>query len=126
MKTHVLAASLLAVTIGCASTGPERPRRDRNVISAEEIAAAQVTNAFDAVRRLRPHFLQSRGPSSIQTPGADQPVVYMNGMRVGSPETLDTIRANEIETITYISPSDATTRYGTGHAGGVIEVKTKS
>jgi len=29
---------------------------------------------------------------------------------------------NNIETMRYLSASDATTKYGTGYAGGVIEV----
>jgi hypothetical protein len=32
------------------------------------------------------------------------------------------MNADNIETMRYLSPSDATTRYGTGYAGGVIEV----
>ena len=33
--------------------------------------------------------------------------------------------AENIETMRYLSASDATTRYGTGYIGGLIEVTTR-
>jgi len=35
------------------------------------------------------------------------------------------ISIDDIETMRYLSASDATTRYGTGYIGGVIEVTTR-
>ena len=32
---------------------------------------------------------------------------------------------DDIETMRYLSSSDATTKYGTGYVGGVIEVTTR-
>jgi hypothetical protein len=38
---------------------------------------------------------------------------------------LSTIPANRVREIRYINAADATTRWGTGHASGVILVTTK-
>jgi hypothetical protein len=37
-------------------------------------------------------------------------------------EALRVVRITETEQIRFISATDATTRWGTGHMGGVIEV----
>jgi hypothetical protein len=110
--------------VACASAGG-RPTRSSDLITAEEIEAASVSNAYDAVARLRPAFLRGRGQSSIQTPGSDLPIVYVNGLRSGTIDHLRNIPAQDVQTIRFISATDATTRYGTGHTGGIIEVTTR-
>jgi hypothetical protein len=39
--------------------------------------------------------------------------------------TLQQIRAIDVQEIRYLSATEATTPYGTGHVGGVIEVTTR-
>lgn len=90
----------------------------RDAITAEEIAAANVYNAYDAVTKLRPLFLQQRGSSP--------PVVYVDNVRYGAPATLRDIPTTNVQRIEYIGANDATTRFGTGHSGGVIMVSMKS
>jgi hypothetical protein len=46
-------------------------------------------------------------------------------VRRGGPEALRQIRIQELEEIRFISATDATTRWGTDHAGGAIEVKLR-
>lgn len=119
---------VLATAMAACSSNPsgDTPSRQRDLITAEEIAAINVATAFDVVRQLRPEFLRSRGTMSLRETGGEYAVVYMNGMRMGGPEQLHQIRASDVETIRYISATDATTRWGTGHTGGVIEVTVKS
>ena len=38
---------------------------------------------------------------------------------------LQTMNVDGIESMRYVSPTDATTKYGTGYSGGVIEVTTR-
>lgn len=115
---------LVCTLAACASTGV-RPSRSSDLITADEIEAASVSNAYDAIARLRPAFLRGRGQSSIQTPGSDLPIVYVNGLRTGTIEHLRSIPAQDVQQIRYINATDATTRFGTGHTGGVIEVTTR-
>ena len=117
--------SLLAVVIlgsACASSGQpdqSRPRRDSNLITADELSGLTVGNAYEAVRRLRPAWLQARGRSPL-------PVVYRNDTRWGGdPSSLESIRIDSVSEMRFLSASDATTRYGTGFTGGVILVVTR-
>jgi hypothetical protein len=49
----------------------------------------------------------------------------VDGIRFGTAESLQRVRVIEVEFVRYLNARDATTRYGTGHAGGVIAVTTK-
>ncbi len=69
MQSHrafILAAGALAlVTVNAAA---QKPKKDRNVITAEEIAAAPANNAYEVVEKLRPEFLR-RHPTAMTLGG---------------------------------------------------------
>ena len=108
---------------GCASAGggggeEGAPRGTANRIIFEELEPIQQLDAYDAVRRLRPMWLRSRGGSS--------PQVLIDGNRQpGGMEALRSIRSSEIQEMRFMSASDATTRFGTGFDGGAILVTTR-
>lgn len=118
--TFVAACGLTALTAGCASGGGAGgTRSDPNLITAEELANYTSLTCFEVVQRLRPRWLQRRGSEQ-------NPVVYQDGNRVGTAEdVLHGMSVTAIESMKYLNASDATTRYGTGHGGGVIEVTTR-
>ncbi|MBI4427738.1 MAG: Plug domain-containing protein [Ignavibacteriales bacterium] len=111
----LLVSNLLWACAG--SGGGSRMGGMRDVLTGEEITKENVTNAYDAVSRLRPHFLQTRGTS--------YPVIYLDNIRYGGVTSLREIPVANIHQIEFINASDATTRFGTGHTGGVIMVTTK-
>lgn len=84
-------------------------------------------SAFEAIRLLRPRWLQSRGTSSIAGAQGGRlfPVVMVDGSRFGTLEDLRHITVEDVESIRFISGRDATTIYGTGYGGGIIEVTTR-
>ena len=83
-------------------------------------------NALQAVQRLRPNFLQTRGgASSSITQGPQDVVVYVDQTRMGGPSTLAQIPITDVKEIQYLNGTDATQRYGTGHGSGVIIVIRK-
>ena len=116
-------AVFLGLLAGCATTGGPRPV-DSHVLTRAEIDELGAETAFDAVRQLRPQYLRGRAVVSVEYPWASLPVVYMNGLFRGDLTSLRAILVQDIEEIQFISPSDATTRWGTGHPGGVIHVLT--
>lgn len=128
MLRHPPAALVVALLLAACSTAPraESQGRDRNLITAEDIAGINVMDAYEAVRQLRPEFLRARGSFSIRSAEGQYPVVYVGGVRYGELNQLRAIRANDVLSIRFIGAADATTRWGTGHAGGVIEVLLKS
>jgi hypothetical protein len=128
-----LVAPLLALffAAACASAGSgdnggdtPKTRYSRNVITLEEIQhASGLRTAYDAIQRLRPQFLQTRGTSGLR--GSTEVAVYVNGMPMGGIAVLNQINIQDVKEIRHYSASNATTKYGTGLTGGLIEVKTR-
>lgn len=117
------------MALGCASTGasPGTSRetaRSRDVITAEELAGIDAVDAYSAVQRLRPSFFQTRGATSLRQ-GDAGPVVYIDNNKAGQIGVLRQITTAEIQEIRYLSASEATQRFGTGHTGGAILVTRK-
>lgn len=125
MHRVALLVVLASVLHACASSGTSTPRGSPDLITRAEIEALgpEVANAYQIVERLRPSMLQARGVFS-PSGGSMTAVVYLNRVRLGEPRSLEGISADAVLSIRYVGSSDATTRYGTGHAGGVIEVQT--
>lgn len=111
----LLAAAVLH--LACAATTQSRALPDRDRITAEEIEAANARTAMDVIRRLRPFWVRPGG-----TRGASYPVVYADNVRLGGLEHLDNVFVEDIEEIRFLSASDATTFFGTGHDAGVIQL----
>ncbi len=117
-QMFVLGAVLLVTACAAASQSSDSPKRQRNLITAEELQAVNEVSAVAAVRRLRPQWVRTSGRRG-------EPVVYVDDFRAGHIEALDRLSIQDIAELRYLSASDATTRYGTGHEGGAILVRTK-
>ena len=121
---------VLAVALGwgCSQTssdGSPSPRRS-NVISQEEIVSSTATTAYEAVRQLRPQWLQARGPDLTSVGGRPSARVAVDNVMRGGHDELNGIDVRNIWEIRFISASDATTRWGAGVSGGIIEVITQA
>ena len=111
---------------GCGgSFGQVTPgRSSRGDITRAELDQTSFLNAHNAIEALRPNWLWRRGSTTIMNPDPF-PIVYVDGMRRGDLEELYSIAAEDVDTITLVSPADATTRWGTGHLGGAIHLRTR-
>ena len=117
--TFLVAFGLTTLATACASgAGGERgPRRDPNLLTAEEMAEYASFNCLEVVRRLRSRWLQGR---------AGDPMVIRDGNQMGlAEEFLPQIPVGDVESIRFLNATDATMRYGTGVAGGAIVVTTR-
>jgi hypothetical protein len=118
----------LVIVSACAArtqTSPASRASSRDRIAASELSDIPAINAYDAVHQLRPQWLRSRGVSSLRESQVQLPAVYVDNMRFGDLAALQNIPIAEISEIIYISGPDATTRWGTGVSGGVIQVIRK-
>lgn len=118
---------VVLVLAACASApgkGGDGIARVGNVITAAEIAGAQVVTAAEVVERLRPNWLRARGAASVNG-GTDLPIVYIDNFRAGGLEQLGRIAATVVREIRFVPGTDAGVRYGLGHGGGVILVLTR-
>ena len=113
------------------------PRRDRNVISREELADPAISgrNVLEVVRTLRPQFLTVRGTHAIQDtatarrgqtdPEAGKVHASIDGTKVVSIEELAGINASTVAEIRFLTPSQAMQRFGgAAREGPVILVRT--
>jgi hypothetical protein len=116
----------------------------RSVINRAAIQTSGATNAYELISSLRPEWLRAergvnqwsesaRGSGSgvgsaarVQvTPGDPTVVVYLNTSRLGGLDALRDIPVYDLQQAEFIGPQEATSRYGTGHAHGVIRLSTE-
>ena len=121
----LLVLALATLTACATSAGAAGPRRSANELTAEDLKDPSVATltAWDAITRLKPNWLRPRGASSLNTPDDNMPRAMLNES-VQPLDILRSLRAAEISTITYLSASDATTKYGTGYTNGLIMIST--
>jgi hypothetical protein len=123
---------------GTGSSGSSAPRPARgssDFISEEEIRAGSYQTALDIIENLRPTMTRPRGSTLSRNDGASgissgqvssvNVVVYLDEVRLGEVQSLRTVPAQTVKEIRYINARDATTRWGTGHSSGVIQVTTR-
>lgn len=103
-----------------------RPRRNPNRLTADEIAATHESTAYEAVDRLRSRWLRDRPgnePDAFGEPVVIQ--VYRNGQPAGGVEALRDIAAGDVDTIEWVAPVQARTRFGPRAGHGAIVVTDK-
>ncbi len=145
-RSLVLAVLALAALTASGEAQQKKVKRDRKLITAEEVAEANVNTAYDAVQKLRADWLRQSqrqitvhgrtgrtGYEPASEAGADAPpagstklAVFVDGNEVGGPDELQRIQSNQIEEMRFLSGSDAQQEYGAGYAAGVIQVRLKS
>jgi hypothetical protein len=122
----IIPVALLMLT-ACASSGANKSgaRRDRNVITRDEIAQSAEHSALALIRSLRPGMLNDRGKTSIaqQDPGI---MVFLDDQRYGDLSSLDGIEVNTIQEIRFLNAGQAQQRYGMGYPQGVILVTSRT
>ena len=130
--THLYLVAVAAI-IACApagvtpgTPGPAAVTRKSNVLTAQEIAAANadVTTAYDALSRLRPNWMVAHGVTN--TEGTALAIVFVDGQQYGGLSSLRDIQAYHVADIRYYDITQAGARFGIrGGTGGVIEVRTR-
>ena len=109
-----------------------RSAGQRDEITRKDIEPllSEASSAYDIVKLLRPTMLLHRTVTGVEQtarvvanelPGLH---VHIDDSRVGPVDVLRTIPAQAVTSIRWLSPSDASTKYGNGHTAGVIAVAT--
>lgn len=113
----------------------------RQTLERDEIIASGASDAYQLVRSLRKEWLIPRGVNSFResargtadfdaetvvVPGADHILVYLDNTRLGGTQFLADVGIEMLGRLEFIPPSEATFRWGTGHAHGVILLTTMS
>ena len=140
---YVVGVAAVAAFAGTA----EAQKKDRNTITREEIMASAQKDGdlFQAIRSLRPHFLQkprgqrtmdlsmsgagagSAGAQGSRSAGAGNatpdPLAYVNGNRLGELNLLKTVLAADVFEVKYLDPIKAQEEYGPDASGGAVVVQ---
>ena len=125
MRSSVIALVSLTMALGaCASSGTSSsPSRSATVINAAELDTVEELNAYEAVQRLRPNWLRTRGRVSMASQQGIQ--LYIDGIHRGYVSELVSIRANAVGQMRFLSAREATARFGTNHVDGAVLVTMK-
>lgn len=123
LMTLVLAAVLAA----CAGSQAQSagtpaggaPRFNRNVITVEEMRAQRITHAEDAIRILRPTWLQQRGTTSM---AVETRVRYYSDTSIRPLSGLHRVPTGQTAAVLYFPPLEAQTRFGLNHQQGAIAI----
>ena len=126
-RSLLVAGAVAVFSTACASSGTmnsdtRRPSRSADVLTSLEIAerASSATTAEDAVRRLRSTWLRVSGITSLRS--ATPIRLYVNNTPRGDVDALATIPVDLVAEIRYYGATEATSRWGTGHTTGAIEI----
>ena len=117
---------LMTLGVAALATAPLGAQRRSDVITAEEIDRARpsVGTAYDVVRRLRPRWLRS--PDVIFTGRPDDPLtstrvhVYLDDVDVGDATYLETIPAERVLALRWLSANQAASRFGPSAGPGIV------
>lgn len=118
-----LACALLLGMAACggAARGGMGGSLTPDLIQRSEIDASPATNAYELISQVRPNWLRGRGAPNLRS-GPELPIVYLEDRRQGGLEVLRSFVTSGIAEIRFISATAATTRYGDGHGGGIIQI----
>ena len=127
LPARLFAVALVALSLAACAPAEGNAARGRGPLTAEAIREANVsTNAFDLLQSTRPEWLRARGTQTFQGGDSDAIRVYVNGSSYGpTPESLRQLPVDNIQQVQFLSPAQATTRFGAGHLSGVILVETR-
>ena len=128
LQVACVAAMVMLGAAACSSSSggvSGGPKPGPNLITSDEIARVNVQNAYEVVQKLRPAMLRQRQIATAHAQASGELLVYMDNNRLGNVEQLRQISASSIAALRYFSASEAQTKWGSGHPGGVIEILTK-
>ncbi len=128
VRAAVLLISL-PLAWACASsgsqTGQASPQHDPYVITAAELATSNTSNLFEAIRQLRPRWMERLGPTTFRTEAEYPVLVYMDRIRFGAPDMLRQVPVSLPLSVRYYSASEAQAEFGVGNLQGAIQIVTR-
>lgn len=130
MKTPLSTLATLSVLLaasGCTMNPapPDGPTPGDHVVTTHDIRISGGSSVLDGIHLLRRGLPMSGFAPSLQQRRGSPPVIYLDGVRIRDPRTLRAMSANDLKTMEYVDPPAATIRYGTGHVGGAIVIRTR-
>lgn len=120
-----LIAVLAGIGGACAARQGGVATSNRNLVTREELAATNSRTVYEALERVRPSWLSSRGPATISNVKESSEAVanvYIEGSRMGDVEYLKQVYVSDVHEIRFWTAGEAGARFGMGNPRGVIEI----
>lgn len=121
-----MVALVAGSSAACAArSGGTTASSSRNLVTHEELAETNSRYVYEALERLQPSWLSSRGPASMSNVRENSEAVasvYVNGSRMGDIEFLRQYAVIDVHEIRFYEPGEAGARFGMGNPRGVIEI----
>lgn len=92
------------------------------LLTQGQLTATNSSNLYDAITKLKPEWLSSRGPMSATDMTPSSVDVFMNGNLMGKAEYLRQVQLLDVSEVRYWDAGRASARFGMGHPRGVIEL----
>ena len=125
-RSH-LVLTIAVLVSACGGSARNRPSTSSDVIARAELEAAGSVTTYDAVLRLRPHFLRDRGPTSLVNRSTrTRSVVFVEGREYGEIESLKNFPTERVEEVRFFPGLEATTRFGSAYGAGVIQLRLRT
>lgn len=123
-----VAAIGIVATAGCVRRGATPPPTpERYLISTAELENAKELTLYEAIVRLRPHFLRSRTEHAYGRPASVPVHLYVDGDKMDSLDDLRRLNPANVLEVRFYEPQIANTVFaGANNAGGVIAVILKT
>jgi hypothetical protein len=128
-RITLLLAGLTLSLAGCArrSSLSEPQNADRYIITAQELERVHEITLYEAVAKLRPHFLRSRTITAYGKPERVPVHLYVDGDKMDSLDDLRRLTPSAVQEVRFYEPQIANTIFmGGNNAGGVVAVTLKS
>lgn len=103
-----------------APSAPMRVRRSATMLTGDEIYAAHVSSAYDAVARLRSSWLRDRPGDEHDEAGYVAIQVIRNGQVLGGVDALRQVNAGDVAAIQWVPPMQARSKFGPRAGHGAI------
>jgi hypothetical protein len=117
-----LVPCLSLLLLGCvASTPGAKPRPippSSKKVLCEELRATREATLYDAIEASRPAFVHPRNA------GREGPALYVDDVPMAEFDAIYSLSLTDVLEVAFMSGPDATTRYGTGHTGGALLIRT--
>jgi hypothetical protein len=117
----------MAFALGCASatTQGRTSQGTGNTLTYDQLAHTNAEYLYDAIVKLRPSWLTSRGPTSVTDATPTSVNVYVGGSLLGKAEALKEVRTLDVSEVKYWDAASASARFGMGNPRGVLEITRK-
>jgi hypothetical protein len=129
MKSSIRGSIALLVTalaLGCVTTAKQGGSGGSGAsLTQQQLSTANAANLYEAIVRLRPNWLTSRGPTSVSNSTPTSVDVFVGNTFLGKADYLQQLRLGDVTEVKYWDPGSAAARFGMGHPRGVIEITMK-